>query len=965
MKKAFRITAITFAVILVILMFLVLSPLIFREKFAAIVKSSANKELKTEMSFSEMNVSFFRHFPNLTITLTDFSLRSSSPFDADTLISARDISFGVNLRSLISGPLKITRVYVNKGRVLVQYHESGASSFEVYNAVPDTAQDADSAASGPVAFQINYIVFIQTDFIYSDPSIPLKVEVRGINYRGESQLNNEILKLTSRVRIDSLDLWYDHVRYLKSKPVKADLTTSINLNSLDMKFEKNDLYIKDIPFEFKGEFNFRKDGYSLFLSLYSMFGKEYFSGSVYLVSAKNLWVSAKADINLDLQTWTKALGVRDYDLRGLFSMKLNALGEYVTGQNPASTAPDTVILSIPDFTFSSKLTNGYVRIGQLPQAITGISFDVTASSKDKDYRSVTMSLENLKASFMKNRIEGFFRINGLRDLPVEGHLGALINLAEIRDVIPLDSLDLKGMLDVNMDMKGNYAPEKELFPATQLALNLKDGFIRTRYYPVPVENITVAATVTNGTGQLSDTRIKLAPFSFSFEANPFEVNADLHNPDNLDYDITARGSVDIANVYHLFAQKGMDLDGFVSMDLRLKGRQSDAMAGRIEKLHNTGRLELREIAFTSEFLPLPVVVKKGIFRFEQDAVRFEKFNGIYGSSDISLDGRLSNVVNYVLAENQKLKGNFTFRSGYLFLDEFMAPVEESAVGSPQSAVADTSVPGVIVVPANLEIGLKTEIGKIRFRGVDIKNLTAAMEVKQSMLLLKEMNLDIIGCRVLMDATYGSINPKRAFFDFHIMADSFDIRRAYNEIELFRNLSTSAGKCEGLVSLEYTLKGKLDEGMNPVYPSLEGSGVLTLMKVKVAGLKLFTSMSKNLEKEEIRDPDLAKVELRTSIKKNVITLEKTRMRMAGFRFKISGETNFNGSLNLKARLGLPPLGLVGIPMRVLGTANDPKFKYGRGTADEDVEETEYTDELSPEMLKLIHNAKAEPLQDEPR
>jgi AsmA protein len=566
---------------------------------------------------------------------------------------------------------------------------------------------------------------------------------------------------------------------------------------------------------------------------------------------------------------------------------------------------------------------------------------------------------------MKNRIEGFFRINGLRDLPVEGHLGALINLAEIRDVIPLDSLDLKGMLDVNLDMKGNYAPEKELFPATQLTLNLKDGFIRTRYYPVPVENITVAATVTNGTGLLSDTRIKLAPFSFSFEGNPFEVYADLANPDNLDYDITARGSVDIANVYHLFAQKGMDLDGFVSMDLRLKGRQSDAMAGRIEKLHNTGRLELREIAFTSEFLPLPVVVKKGIFRFEQDAVRFEKFNGIYGSSDISLDGRLSNVVNYVLAENQKLKGNFTFRSGYLFLDEFMAPVEESAVGSPQSAVADTSVPGVIVVPANLEIGLKTEIGKIRFRGVDIKNLTAAMEVKQGMLLLKEMNLDIIGCRVLMDATYGSINPKRAFFDFHIMADSFDIRRAYNEIELFRNLSTSAGKCEGLVSLEYTLKGKLDEGMNPVYPSLEGSGVLTLMKVKVAGLKLFTSMSKNLEKEEIRDPDLAKVELRTSIKKNVITLEKTRMRMAGFRFRISGETNFNGSLNLKARLGLPPLGLVGIPMRVLGTANDPKFKYGRGTADEDVEETEYTDELSPEMLKLIHNAKAEHLQDEPR
>jgi AsmA protein len=154
-------------------------------------------------------------------------------------------------------------------------------------------------------------------------------------------------------------------------------------------------------------------------------------------------------------------------------------------------------------------------------------------------------------------------------------------------------------------------------------------------------------------------------------------------------------------------------------------------------------------------------------------------------------------------------------------------------------------------------------------------------------------------------------------------------------------------------------------MNPIYPSLEGNGVITLEKVKVMGLKLFNSMSRNLEREDLRDPDLSKVELKTSIKKNVITLEKTRMKISGFRFRVSGETNFNGQLNLKARLGLPPMGIVGIPMRVLGTHDNPKFKYGRGTADEDVEETEYTDDLSPEMLKLIHNAKSEDLQEQKR
>ena len=127
-----------------------------------------------------------------------------------------------------------------------------------------------------------------------------------------------------------------------------------------------------------------------------------------------------------------------------------------------------------------------------------------------------------------------------------------------------------------------------------------------------------------------------------------------------------------------------------------------------------------------------------------------------------------------------------------------------------------------------------------------------------MILMKTMNFDIIGCKVSMDATYGSINANQAFFDFHIKAEDFDIKRAYNEVELFRNLSTSAGKCEGIVSLDYSLKGKLDGNMKPIYPSLEGNGIISLKKIKVLGLKLFTAMGTNLGKEKIKNPDLPRL-----------------------------------------------------------------------------------------------------------
>jgi len=961
MKKIFKITGIALITILIVFIFLVLTPFIFKDKLTTIVKNTANKTLNSELGFVDMEVSFFRYFPNLTITLTEFSLKSSAPFSKDTLIKARDISFGVNLKSLLWGPVTITKIFVNKGRVIIQYNEKGASNYQVYIPSPDSTEKKDTASSSIANLQIEQIAFIQTDFIYTDPSVPLEIVARGINYHGKSFLKEDILKLSSRVQIDSVNCIYNHIPVIKSKPVRATLSTSINVNSLEMKFEKSDLYIKDIPCELRGEFSFREEGYDLFLSLFSMVGEEYVSGSLRLVSDKTLWVYAKADVNINLASWTKELGFRDAELRGMFSMKLKAEGKYATGQDPESRKPDTVLLSVPNITLSSKLVNGYFRYKQLPEPLTGISYNLKANLTNNDYRSITIQLENLKAGFMKNKIEGFFRLNGLENFPIEGNIHTHLNLAELHQVIPLDSLDLKGFLEFNLFTKGKYAPDKKMFPITRVSLNLTEGSVHTKYYPHPVENIQLIATITNNTGILADSRIKLDKGSFNFEGNPFELYGELSNPDNVKYDITSRGSIDIASIYKVFSQKGMDLKGYLSTDLKLKGQQSDAMAGRVDKLHNNGRLVLRDIAFSSEYLPKPMIIKSGIFRFNDDKIWFEKFNGAYGASDIILDGHLSNVVNYFLSKNQTLKGSLTFRSNYLLLDEFQShePI------APASAINSKSRTGVIMIPENLEIGLNAELKKISFKKLDINVLSAKVEIKKGLVLLKDMNCEIIGCKVEMDATYGSLNINRAFFDFHIKAQDFDIKRAYNEVELFRSLSASAGKCEGIVSLDYTLKGKLTDGMNPIYPSLEGSGILTLKKVKVMGLKLFTAMSKNLDKEKIKNPDLSKVELKTSIKNNVITLEKTKIKISGFRLRVAGETNFNGSLNLKTRLGLPPLGIFGIPIRILGTQENPKFKYGRGNQDESVEETEYSDEIPKDMLEKIKNAKEEDLKDDSR
>ncbi|MEI6898842.1 MAG: AsmA-like C-terminal region-containing protein, partial [Bacteroidota bacterium] len=839
-----------------------------------------------------------------------------------------------------------------------------------------TAKNSVSKEPG-ADLKIEDISIKQSDFIYSDASIPMTIEAMGINYKGKSDIVKDILKLQSDVQINSLKVIYNSVAYIENIPVKGNLATTINLNSMQMTFQKNDLMIHDIPFKFIGQFLLRNDGYDFYLSLDSKYKNESLHTMLRLIGTNKLWVVARIGANLNLENWAEGLGIKKMELKGKLLFNLDADGIYFSGQNPASKKPDTVILSIPDFTLKSSLSNGYLKYPGCPKPITGISFEINAACDSNNYRNITATIENFNANVLESRLKGYFKITKFQDLPVEGKLSTNIDLATLHEVLPIDSIDLAGKLSLDLDVKGNYSPEKKLFPVTTLSLKLSEGVLKTKYYPHPVEKITIDAKVTNQTGKIEDTRVMINPFTFIFEGKPMTITANVSNPDNINYDITSRGSVDLGKIYKVFSQEGMDLNGYIGTDLKLKGSQSDALAGNYQKLSNSGSLELHDISYSSEYLLHPFVIKKGLFKFENDKIRFEKFEGHYIASDITLDGYLNNVVNYILS-NQKLKGSFTLTSDYLLVDEFMVPGKKVENGGwkmkdggktmdskseQRAASSEQPTTGVVMIPENLEVGLKANAKKISYKKLEINDFSAAVEVKQGMLLLKGMNLDLIGCKVKMDATYGSINPSRAFFDFHLQALDFDIKRAYNEVDLFRNLSTSAGKCEGIVSLDYSLKGKLDAGMNPVLPSLEGGGTLTLKKIKVMGLNLFTAMSKNLEREKLKDPDLSKVELKTTIKNNVIKLEKTKMKISGFRFRIGGESNFNGAMNFKARLGLPPMGIVGIPMRILGTMDSPKFKYGRGSGDEDVESTNYTDEIPKEMLSKIKSAKEEDLKDD--
>ncbi len=115
--------------IAVILLLLYLIPLLFPGKVSQQVKALANESLASEVNFSKSKLSFFTHFPSLTVSLDSLTVMGSAPYKNDTLLKAEQVAFGINLKRLIfDNEIKIDEVYVSNADVDVRVNEKGQAN---------------------------------------------------------------------------------------------------------------------------------------------------------------------------------------------------------------------------------------------------------------------------------------------------------------------------------------------------------------------------------------------------------------------------------------------------------------------------------------------------------------------------------------------------------------------------------------------------------------------------------------------------------------------------------------------------------------------------------------------------------------------------------------------------------------------------------------------------------------------
>ncbi len=322
-----------------------------------------------------------------------------------------------------------------------------------------------------------------------------------------------------------------------------------------------------------------------------------------------------------------------------------------------------------------------------------------------------------------------------------------------------------------------------------------------------------------------------------------------------------------------------------------------------------------------------------------------------------MNGYFQNYLDYALMSDGILLGDINLKANKIDITEFF-PKEQ--VQPSLDSIVDTNtvhnvVNGVMQVPEKIDLTLQTQIDSLKYNLLNITKLSGTLAVKNKTLFLKNSTLNLVDGTAELEGVYQPVNAKEALFTMNFKAEDFNIEKGYNSVAIFKELAPAAAQASGVVSINYVLSGALNEEMLPIFNELKGKGTLKAHSIKFDGYKLMGKVSEKSGFETLNNPDVSEITINSELQNNVLTLERFKFKVRPFKLRAEGQTTLDGEMSLKLRIGLPPFGLIGIPVVVEGNSDDFDVKVGTKSKDLDfldATENSYSDEdlIRMNMLK---------------
>lgn len=722
-KKTMKIAGITLGVILLLLLIL---PFAFQGKLAKLVKEEGNKMLNAQFDFRTLNISLLRNFPSASVSLEDFWLKGTGPFENDTLIQAGELTAAVNLFSLFGdGGYDISRIIVKDTRVHAIVLEDGRPNWDVMKPSPDAETPEDETAQETFRIKLQKLSVDNLSVVYDDRQGGVFVDLSRLEADCSGDFGSDRTVVDLKMETPSLTCRTGGIPLLNKVSLEADMDVDADLAGGKFTLRENMLRLNAIQLNLDGWLAQTKQGMDMDLRL-----------NTNEVGFKELLSLIPAIYAKDFQ-----------DLKTDGKVTLNA---FARGSMEGNT-------KVPQFEVNLDVKDAMFRYPSLPAGVEKINISALVRNAGGPLDATEISVAPFDFVLAGNP----FSLNATVKTPVSDpdfHLTARgkLDLGKVKEVYPLDDMQLNGLVQADLELGGRLSMvEKEQFEQMQAKGSLRLNQMKLVLKDMPPVDIQQSVfTFSPRYLQLSETTVNIGKNDLTLDSR-FEnylgyalkgstLKGTLNvssNHLNLNDFMSADTTAAVAEVPADTAAMGVirvpeNID--FQMQAAFRELLFDKMTltdGKGTLLVRNGTVDMRNLSFNTMG---GSVTMNGAYAAPQK--KQPELNAAFDMRNISFAQAYQDLglVQQLAPIFAGLKGNF---SGNLQidtpLDATMSPVMSAVQGKGALSTKDLSLSGVKFIDQVADIVKKPSLKEIK-----VKDLNIDFEIKDGRVTTKPFDLKL-------------------------------------------------------------------------------------------------------------------------------------------------------------------------------------------------------------------------------
>lgn len=855
MKKAIIIVG---AIFILLLVSLVALPFIFKDKIIARIDKEIANSINATVYYDldQISLSVFKRFPNISATVGQFGIVGNEPFQADTLIHLDELQVDFNLRSVLFGDIpSLTGIHLNGGSLYVKVLEDGRANYDITYPSEEVTE--------PSNFQIAIDLLEVNDFdlVHDDRSLDFLMVLGQIQASGKGNFTADVYDLPLEMQALIGELAYGGTSYLSKKNFKGSTILQVDMGKMRFSFADGEFGINDFLFGLEGFIAMPTDDIEFDLA----FGGKNNTFKSILSLVPGMYTESFANL--------KTSGTMDFNgkFKGIYN--------------------DT---SFPAFDIALLVKDGMFQYPDLPRPVSDVNVDLQIKNETSNLENTSVNIPVFNLKFGNNPISGKFLLGNLVSYPMEGNLKGKLDLGELTSIFPVEGMTLKGILDVNAEAKGSYDANNQTMPAISANLNLSNGFVQNTDYPAALEALQVKALISNPSGNMKDFLVDLSQFGFKLENEQIDGRLKITDFDGLNWDGAVKGAVDLGKMLAIFPIENTTMSGKIGADIQTKGSYKDVEAAQYNKLDTRGNMSISNFAYTSADLPQGIKINAAQADFTPERISLTQFDSQIGKSPLQASGFLSNYMNYLLQDDQTLKGQLSLNSSRFDVNEWMT----------ESASTDSEALTVIELPTNIDFSMSVAAAEVIYDNLNLKEVKGNMTLRDGVLRFSEASMSALGGRIIMNGSYDPRDVTAPKFDFGMNLANLSIPQAFQAFNTVKAFAPIAQHMTGNFNTNLSFSGKLGQDMMPVLSSIFANGLVKVSEASYQNSNLVQGITSLTRLNDTNTLQLRDLNIPIDIQNGILEVKPFNVKLWDYQANIQGSTGFDGSINYLINMQVP-------------------------------------------------------------